>query len=37
LDVVLQVGAPSETVTVTTGAAVISTETGTISGELDAK
>ncbi len=37
LDVPLQVGIQSETVTVTTGAAVINTETGTISGELDQK
>ncbi|RPJ59001.1 MAG: hypothetical protein EHM23_15605 [Acidobacteria bacterium] len=37
LDVPLQVGIQSETVTVTTGAAVINTETGTISGELDHK
>jgi hypothetical protein len=37
LDIPLQVGIQSETVTVTTGAAVINTETGTISGELDAK
>ena len=37
LDVGLQVGIESETVTVTTGAAAIQTETGTISGELEAK
>jgi len=37
LDVGLQVGMQSETVTVTTGAAAINTETGTISGELEAK
>jgi len=37
LDIGLQVGTTSETVTVTAGAALIQTETGTISGELDQK
>jgi len=37
VDISLQVGATAETVTVTAGAAVIQTETGTISGELDQK
>jgi len=37
VDISLQVGATSETVTVTSGAALIQTETGTISGELDQK
>jgi hypothetical protein len=37
LDVNLQVGSTAETVTVTAGAALIQTETGTISGELDQK
>ncbi len=37
LDIALQVGTTAETVTVTAGAAVIQTETGTISGELDQK
>ncbi len=35
VDVSLQVGSTSETVTVEAGAAVIQTETGTLSGELD--
>ena len=37
VDINLQVGTQSETVMVTAGAAVIATETGTISGELDHK
>ncbi|HWR53354.1 MAG TPA: carboxypeptidase regulatory-like domain-containing protein [Bryobacteraceae bacterium] len=37
MDVTLQVGATTETVTVQAGAALIQTETGTISGELDKK
>src|SRR5262245_7116288 len=37
VDVVLQVGANSETVTVEAGAALITTESGTISGEIDKK
>ncbi len=36
-DINLQIGTTSETVTVTAGAALIQTETGTISGELDQK
>ena len=35
VDIVLQVGSTTETVTVEGGAALISTETGTIGGELD--
>ncbi len=37
VDVTLQVGGTAETVTVQAGAALIQTETGTISGELDKK
>lgn len=37
VDILLQVGATAETVTVEAGAALITTETGTIGGELDKK
>lgn len=37
IDIALQIGTTAETVTVEAGAAVIQTETGTISGELDSK
>jgi len=37
VDVVLQIGANSETITVSAGAALITTESGTISGEIDKK
>lgn len=37
VDITLQVGATAETITVQAGAALIQTDTGTISGELDKK